>query len=120
MELPALRKKSDEKWELSEQLRQSGSYNAAANRLYYSVFQAVKAYAVKSGKMKPDEKVSVHGSANRIVRADNKNHYAFCEAMEMRERGDYQDDSVSESEFSQKFLCEADSLRQYYRQLAIA
>ena len=120
MDIPALIKKSDENWELSERLRKSGSYNAAANRLYYSVFQAVKAYAVKSGKMKPDEDVSVHRTANRIVKGDNENHRAFGDAMEMRERGDYQDDSVYESEFSQKFLCEADSLRQHYRKLAIA
>lgn len=117
--VPPLIKKSDENWLLSEQLRSDGKLNAAANRLYYSIFQAIKAYAVKSGKMENGDKVSVHRTANRIVKDEKKDYRTFGDAMDMRERGDYEDDSVSPSEFSQKFLHDADTLRLHYRNLAV-
>ncbi len=116
---PALIEKSDENWDLADQLRNDGKFDAAANRYYYSLFQAVKAYAVKVGKMGEDEIVSVHSAAKRIVREDNEDVRVFGDAMEMRERGDYQSDHVAGSEFSTDFIHKADSLRVHYRKLAV-
>ena len=112
--------KSDANWKLADQLRKDGHFDAAANRFYYSLFQAVKAYAIKIGKMKETDRNSVHRTAKRIVCEERKDYKVFGDAMEMRERSDYQSDRIAESEFSQNFLNRADSLRLHYRKLAVA
>ena len=116
---PVLIEKSDENWELADQLRNDGNYDAAANRLYYSLFQAVKAYAIKFGKMNEDDSVSVHSAAKRIVREDNEDHRLFGDAMEMRERSDYQSSHVAASELPIDFVHKAELLRSHYRKLAV-
>ena len=116
---PVLIEKSDENWKLADQLRNDGNCDAAANRLYYSLFQAVKAYAIKVGKMNEGDMVSVHSAAKRIVREDNEDHRLFGDAMEMRERGDYQSDHVVASEFPLDFVHKAELLRFHYRKLAV-
>ena len=116
---PALIEKSDESWELANQLRTDGKFDAAANRYYYSLFQAVKAYAVKVGKMREDEKVSVHLAVKRVIREEHEDVRVFGDAMEMRERGDYQSDHVADIELSHDFTYKADLLRTHYRKLVV-
>ncbi len=116
---PTLIAKSDENWDLANQLRSDGKYDAAANRFYYSLFQAVKAYAIKTGKMKEEDNISVHSVAKGIIREDHEDYRLFGDAMEMRERGDYQSDHVAASEFPIDFVHKAELLRNHYRKLAV-
>ena len=110
----SLLQKSKDNWDLSGELRHKQLYDAAANRLYYSLFQAVKAYAVNAGKLRVDDTVSVHETLKRLVREEGMDFKTFGNAMNMRKTADYEPRRVSEFEFDQDFLCKADALRQTF------
>jgi len=112
--------KSEENWNIFEQLRSSNFFDAAASRLYYSLFQAVKAFALKTGTMTEDDSLNVHVKAKDIVRQNCSSsiYHAFCDALEMRVRADYESRRVLASEFSQHFICQLDMLRRQFVKLA--
>ena len=115
----SLIQKSKDNWDLSYQLRCQRMYDAAANRLYYSLFQAVKAYAVKTGKTTIEEEVGVHGKLKGIVRDEDANHGdIFDDAMQMRVKADYLAEHVVESELDRDFIYNAEMVRTHYESLA--
>lgn len=61
--------KSDKNWAEGNQCVLNGNADAAANRLYYAVFQAVKSYAILINQMDPDKPGtgSAHTTALEIV-----------------------------------------------------
>ncbi len=113
-----LLEKSKENWSAFEQLRGDDKLDAAANRLYYSIFQAVKAYAVVTGKTKIDETNSVHNMMKRIVSAEGGDARTFSDAMEMRKTADYMPQSITMLELDQDFRFKADALRQSFAKMA--
>lgn len=110
--IAALVEKSGDNWALALRLRDDGRFNAAANRLYYALFQAVKAYAVRTGMASVDEEAGVHGRMKAIVRdEDRRDARVFGDAMDLRVKADYSAASASASDFEQAFMFEAENLR---------
>ncbi len=110
--IASLVEKSNSNWALSEQLRNQEKYDAAANRLYYSLFQAVKAYAVMIGKADVDEDTGVHGKMKRIVsEEDRSDGEVFGDAMDLRVKADYLPAPVTVADFDQTFVFNAEHLR---------
>ncbi len=110
--------KSDANWKLADQLRESGNLDAAANRFYYSLFQIVKAYAIKTGKIREDDDKAVHAKALNIVRSDREDASTFSRAMNMRTSADYLSYLTTDSDLCQDFVYRAQLLRDHYRHLA--
>lgn len=110
--------KSKENFGIAIDLKDNGKYNAAANRFYYSIFQAVKAYAVEKGKMRVDERNGVHPMAKQIAKDEDKRYYNLMEdAYEMRTRADYLIEDVDQNELGQDFQRKAQDMRDHFEKL---
>lgn len=112
--------KSKSNWELFDMLRREGKLDAAANRLYYSLFQAVKAYAVRTGKMNMDDQSDVHKTTMNLVSSEKGYATTYSCARRLRVLADYLPGHPLASDFVQDFLFKADSLRQHYIKEATA
>jgi len=114
--------KSRENMDVANVLAGNRQFDAAANRLYYSLFQVVKAYAVNKGKMTIDEKDGVHQKANNIVVALVKDEGRFDDVFEdalvMRKKADYTPNTVTASEIDTNFRTRASDLRNHLEQIA--
>lgn len=90
--------KSKKSWETAEKLWDEGEVNGAANRYYYSVFQAIKADMVQVGEMTVDEQHEVHGKAGRFLKGQNRTLWeVFDDLRELRATADYLPDPVDAS-----------------------
>ena len=107
--------KSDANWELADQLRESGMLDAAANRFYYSLFQAVKAYAIKAQKMTEADHTDVHSKILRLIKDDREDANTFRLAMSLRRTADYLYGKTTESDLCHDFVYKADLLRNHYK-----
>lgn len=114
--------KSKENMEAAIDLAASEKFNAAANRLYYSLFQAVKVYAVIKGGMRMDESERVHNTASRIAHELTKNNSrfenVFEDALILRKKSDYQPLMVSKGELDLTFRKTVSDLRDEIERLA--
>ena len=110
--------KSDANWELANQLRKDGMFDAAANRFYYSLFQAVKAYAIKIKKMAESDSTGVHSQALRLVKDDKEDSDTFSLAMSLRKSADYLYYQTTASDLCHDFVYKADLLRTHYKNRA--
>ena len=111
----ALIDKSHENMDAAMDLAESKKFNAAANRLYYSLFQVAKAYAVAKNKMKMTDSKDVHNKANELVcellKDDGRFDDVFEDALTMRKKSDYMASKVTESELNITFRGHASDLR---------
>lgn len=115
----SLLRKSNENFGLALELKERGMLNAAANRFYYSVFQAVKAYAVAKDKMKMGDDKGVHAQASSVVReTERQYHRTIREACDMRVKADYLEEDISTSELDAHFVSELQSMRDRFESLA--
>ncbi len=74
MKINPYKEKSDEAWEDGVNFLTAGRANAAANRMYYATFQAIKGHFVARGKMAISDKDGVHAKIlNLICPANEKN-----------------------------------------------
>lgn len=113
--------KSKENFELALDLKKNGKFDAAANRFYYSVFQAVKAYAVSKGKMRMDESDRVHKKAREIVKDDGSEYLdTIEEAHDLRTKADYFPEEVHPYELEQHFIAEIQDMRDRFDALTRA
>lgn len=118
-ESESLLAKSKENFELALDLKDDEKYNAAANRFYYSIFQAVKAYAIEKGKMSMEGRKEVHSSALRLVRAENEDYYeTMSEACNLRAKADYLAESIEKNELSLNFINKVQDVRNHFQSLA--
>lgn len=118
-ECKSLLGKSKKNFELALKLKEENNFDAAANRLYYSVFQAVKAYALAIGRMKINDSEKVHATAAAVVRdTDKRYHRTMREACELRIKADYLCERVSESEMDQHFLNNLQTMRDEFEAMA--
>ena len=111
--------KSKANFDLALDLKENGMFNAAANRFYYSVFQAVKAYAVSKGEMEMDARNDVHATASAIVKnTERRYHRTIREACNMRIKSDYLKEDVGKSELDLNFVSQLQSMRDHFETLA--
>lgn len=108
--------KSEENWMVGNRCLAEGSFNAAANRLYYSVFQAVLMFAVaKRGYVY--EGSGVHSAMTHIVQSQGQArlHYGavFRDLLTLRYTADYDSDSPSGDEIK-TLLADSEAIRKYY------
>lgn len=121
-ECQILLEKSKENMEAAIDLAASEKFNAAANRLYYSLFQAVKAYGVIKSKMRMDESARVHntasGIAHELTKGNSKFEDLFEDALNLRKKSDYQPLKVLKGELDLTFRNNASDLRNEIERLA--
>ena len=97
-------------------LRSEGWYNAAANRFYYSIFQVVKVYAIKKGKMKLEDRKGVHGIAKGLVKSEDKKlGRIYGDAENYRATADYLLEDVSKNDLDSTFINDVQTLRDHYK-----
>lgn len=111
--------KSDQNWALAKELHQLGHLDAAANRYYYSVFQAVKGYAVGISRMSEAEHDGVHSKILRIVQDHSSYNGAFYRRrlnalLTERINGDYYSYSVDPADLG-PLLADVESTRNFFR-----
>jgi len=115
-----MRNKSDENWRVVSLCLQNGTLNAAANRLYYAVFQAVLGYAKAKQGYIYDPNVSAHSKMWQYVAAD-KGGYSyrrvFTKLMVLRKTADYEPETPTEKNIK-SLMGDSGSMRQYFLKLA--
>ncbi|MBQ2632543.1 MAG: HEPN domain-containing protein [Kiritimatiellae bacterium] len=113
--------KSKENFDLALELKEDGRLNAAANRFYYSAFQAVKAYAVSTGKMRIDENSGVHYKVKQIATDEDKKYRDVMEdACTLRVTADYLAEDIQDYELSSKFQNDIQEIHDHFKTLAIS
>lgn len=90
--------KARRNWELGERLLLGGEYDAAANRFYYGLFQAVKARLVEEGKLDESEEIGVHGKVKKLLRSEHLKD-TFEDFRGLRETADYCVEHVEGKDF---------------------
>lgn len=102
-----LREKAEINFKLAETLKSQGDYDAAANRFYYSVFQAVCFYAEQKLGYKWDDNTGKArlncgktGSAHSVIGWVVKEHYSvrredFGDLLDYRKTADYDRNSIN-------------------------
>ena len=97
-------------------LHSEGRYNAAANRFYYSIFQVVKVYAIKKGKMKLEDRKGVHRIAKDLVKSEDKKlGRIYGDAENYRATADYLLEDVSKNDLDSTFINDVQTLRDHYK-----
>jgi len=112
--------KSTQTWDEGKDCLGRGLVNTAANRIYYSVFQAVKGFAIQRGMMTMESSVNVHRAVLQIVWSDGKGAYfrrRLNALFGLRVIADYNAESVDQSEL-EELLDDADRIRKYYIRIA--
>jgi uncharacterized protein (UPF0332 family) len=113
--------KSAQTWMEGEKCLAQGMANSAANRIYYSVFQAVKGFAIARQKMTMDTSDSVHRVVLQIVGENGGKGVYFRRQLNrlvgLRIVADYKIESV-DAEKLKELLADADSIRKHYIRIA--
>lgn len=112
-----MRDKSDENWRVGNACLVNGDLNAAANRLYYAVYQAVRGYALAKEKDYRPSDTGDHRKMEKIIRRYGKSPElsgdTFQDLMELRGKADYGRETPDASELHD-LLPEAGKIRDYY------
>ncbi len=115
----SLLSKSKENFDLALELKEDGRLNAAANRFYYSAFQAVKAYAIQKGKMRIDEDSGVHTKVKQIAKDENGKYRDIMEdAYGFRVTADYLAEDIQAYELNSKFQNDIQEIHDHFETLA--
>lgn len=102
--------KAQASWRLGVELRDRGQFNAAANRLYYGLFQAVRAHFASEPEMARAD--GIHGRVKAKLRYAEKD--TFEGLRELREKADYQPDDVQAEDLSDELIERANRLLKSY------
>lgn len=115
----SLLSKSKENFDLALELKENRRFNAAANRFYYSAFQAIKAYAVEKGKMQMEEDSGVHKKVKQIAKDEDKKYRDIMEdAYNFRVTADYLAEDIQDYELTQKFQNDIQEIHDHFEALA--
>lgn len=111
-----MRDKSDENWRVAKRCLDDYDLNAAANRFYYSVFQAVLLYAKKKkGYLKSTK--SVHYDMEQIVKDTGKHgrYYSrqFKRLKSYRETADYDPETPEENKVK-NLVADSEKMRRFF------
>jgi len=104
-------------WAEGQACLAQGHINSAANRIYYSVFQAVKGAAIQRNKMTMDTTEDVHRLVLQIVGGESSRGMYFRrrlnQLMGLRIIADYKLEDVKEQSLKE-LLSDADTIRKYW------
>lgn len=113
--------KSAKTWDEGNDCLSRGLVNTAANRIYYSVFQAVKGFAIQRQVMTMDSSDNVHRQVLQIVGGESGKGAYFRRRLNLlvglRLIADYKVENV-DSDKLQDLLDDADKIRKYYIRIA--
>jgi len=96
--------KAEENWRAYHNCMSEKCYNAAANRLYYSVFQVIFLWAQKKKNYKDDPEKSIHKEMIELVKKIVEQHEMpftlkdLRELRELRRVADYERDMLNKEE----------------------
>ena len=111
-----MRNKSEENWSVGQRCLQQGDFNAAANRLYYSVFQAVLYFAKKKLMYVPNRSEGrAHARMAHVAASRGSEIYgrAFKRLMGLRETADYEAETPAGGMIL-KISQESDAVRNFF------
>lgn len=113
--------KSAKTWADGKDCLSRGLVDTAANRIYYSVFQAVKGFAIQRGLWAMDTSDGVHGEALKIVGGQGGKSTFYRrrlnELLSLRIIADYKLESVNQKEL-EELLEDADCIRKHHIRVA--
>lgn len=92
---------SRENYDSIDRLKGPGYWNAAANRLYYAVFQLLYVGLVGKGLLKPGE-IGVHDAVGRLVEEEYGTEISnlFHSLKDLRVRADYKGEKIKGERFA--------------------
>jgi uncharacterized protein (UPF0332 family) len=111
--------KSQATWDAGMKCLEYGLVNAATNRIYYAVFQAIKGFAIFKRYWTLDESDNLHSKAMKIIYdpqvGDKGMPYRrkFSELRGLRVIADYMPENVKEEDLK-ALIGDADTIRRYY------
>jgi uncharacterized protein (UPF0332 family) len=110
--------KSDQTWKEGKECLERGLVNMAANRIYYSVLQAIKGFAVGKRLWQVNESDNVHTKAMNIIcgSAGGKGHgyrRKFGELRGLRITADYLPEDADLNQLKD-LVKDADAIRKYH------
>ncbi|MBU1221272.1 HEPN domain-containing protein [Myxococcota bacterium] len=93
--------KVDENLKIGQYCLENGSINAAANRLYYAVFQTLLMWATKEGKHIPE--TGKHRALIKYIEGPKSIYFKkiFKRLMQIRETADYEIESIEKSKLDE-------------------
>lgn len=106
-------------WDLALSLRNAGDLNNSASRMYYAVFQAVLAYAVKKERFDREKhREKVHSEMKRVLKeaaARNKEwRDCYDDLRELRNRADYDPEDVTASAFDLNIVHQSECIKNFF------
>lgn len=106
--------KVDENLKIGQYCLENGSINAAANRLYYAVFQTLLMWAIKEGKHIPD--TGKHRALIKYIEGPKSKYFRkiFTRLMQIRETADYEIESIEKYQID-KLMDGLDEFINYYK-----
>lgn len=116
-----LGQKSDQTWDEGINCLSRGLVDAATNRIYYAVFQAVKGFAVQRGDITMDTSDGLHRKILEVVQGGGGKgrHYRrqLNDLFGLRVIADYMPESVSKKDL-EDLLKDAEAIRRHHIQIA--
>ena len=113
-----MRNKSSITWEDAVAVMDQLRFNAAANRFYYAVFQAIYSHALDREIISADDEIGLHGKARRIVKSTGHQPRKFTDVfdrlLDLRTRADYKAENVEPEDLDADLIRDADALRLYF------
>ncbi|MBD2575547.1 hypothetical protein [Arthrospira platensis] len=103
-----LKQKSDENWISGQVCLEYKLYNAAANRFYYSFYQAVTYWADRMGKIQCNKYSPKHDECENRLKYDFTSQpqmwISYAEMCSLRVTADYSLSHIGESDLDKEFL----------------
>lgn len=113
-----MKEKSDNTWEDAVAVMDQLRFNAAANRFYYAVFQAIYSHALDREIISADEEVGLHNKARKLVKSTGHQPRKYVEVFDrllaLRTRADYKPEDIEPEDMDADLIRDADTLRLYF------
>lgn len=106
-------------WDLATNLYDQHDYNNSASRMYYAVFQAVLAYAIRKKKFDREkartEKKNVHMLMKDVVTQNMQNALdAYDDLRALRNKADYDPEDVMKSDLDTSFVNSVERIKDFF------
>lgn len=113
-----MKEKSAGTWDDAVAVHEQGRLNAAANRFYYAVFQAVYSHALDRELIAADDEKGLHGKARKLVMSTGhqprKYVGVFDRLLGLRTQADYKAEDIEPEDLDAELIRDADTLRLYF------
>lgn len=115
--------KSDESWKAGNECLRQGLVNAAASRIYYSVFQAVMGFGIAKERWDVEEREGLHSKAPYVAGNSCVVKGRWCRRIlislrELRVMADYKPEGVDVKQLN-LLLADADKVRRHHIDMSV-